>query len=54
MTYRCPITALVADPVLLGEIGVNARNAARIDAARMIVDEMVKSVEPAADLGQAE
>jgi hypothetical protein len=34
--------------VLLRETGVNARNIARMDAARIIVDEMVKSLQPEA------
>ena len=42
------ITDLFADPVLLRDTGVHARNAARIDAARIIVDEMVKSLQPTA------
>lgn len=47
------IKTLVADPVLLRDTGVNARAAARIDAARIIVDEMVKSLLPKAASGQA-
>jgi len=48
------IAALVADPVLLRDTGVNARAVARIDAARIIVDEMLQSLQPAAAREQGE
>jgi len=48
------IADLVADPDLLRDIGLNARNVARTDAAKIIVDEMVKSLQPAAGRGQSE
>ncbi len=41
------IAALVSDPDLLRATELNARGAARLDAARIIVDEMLKSLQPA-------
>lgn len=40
------IADLVSDPVLLRDTGVNARSIARLDAAKIIVDEMLKSLKP--------
>lgn len=48
------IAALVADPVLLRQTGANARAAARIDAAKIIVDEMLRSLQPDAAREQGE
>jgi len=48
------IAALVSDPALLKDTGTNARAVARIDAAKIIVDEMVKSLQPDAPSGQNE
>jgi len=48
------IEALISDPVLLRDIGLNARSIARIDAAKIIVDEMVKSLQPSAETVQPE
>jgi len=46
------IAALIADPGLLRDAGMNARAVARIDAAKIIVDEMVTSLQPAAARGE--
>lgn len=42
------IAELVAAPELLRVTGENARSIARLDAARIIVDEMLKALQPAA------
>lgn len=47
------IAELVSDPVLRRDTGLNARGIARIDAAKIIVDEMVKSLQPDAAREQA-
>lgn len=47
------IEELVASPELLRETGENARSIARIDAAKIIVDEMVKSLQLKVDREQA-
>jgi UDP-N-acetylglucosamine--N-acetylmuramyl-(pentapeptide) pyrophosphoryl-undecaprenol N-acetylglucosamine transferase len=43
------ISDLISSPSLLRETGENARGIARLDAAKVIVDEMLKAVQPAAD-----
>ena len=40
------IAALVSSPAMLRETGENARSIARLDAAKVIVDEMLKSLLP--------
>lgn len=47
------IAELLSDPVLRRDTGLNARGVARIDAAKIIVDEMVKSLQPDAAREQA-
>lgn len=46
------IAELVSDPVLRRDTGLNARGIARIDAAKIIVNEMVKSLQPPAEKEQ--
>lgn len=48
------IAELAADPELLRETGQNARNVSRIDAAKIIVDEMLKVLQPAAGRERSE
>lgn len=46
------IEELVASPELLRVTGENARSIARLDAAKIIVDEMLKSVQPSSAPGK--
>ncbi len=43
------IAEILESPSLLRETGENARSIARLDAAKVIVDEMMKAVHPASD-----
>jgi UDP-N-acetylglucosamine--N-acetylmuramyl-(pentapeptide) pyrophosphoryl-undecaprenol N-acetylglucosamine transferase len=47
------LAVLISDPDLRRETGLNARGIARIDAAKIIVDEMVKSLQPHTEEEQA-